>query len=344
MSASGSSGCWQQDMCAFFFPDPTDRPRRELATRAFVDHETTSERPTAKVLGSLEAHVALCRDIHDHPEAWTAAFARDMPVYRFQHQCLEVAFRAYMRLVRNLVSPGRQPDPAVSEERCEMLKMLGNALDFIAASVPRVFKEYIAAGDKKAIFTHCYTKFYAAYSHLQYITLCDAQREFHPREVAGWIRQALEARGSDWRCPQHETSNCSCVERGLDYAYLATFGTAPTLQAVSTRTDEELLRIIPNISNGFVQAALAQLSDKQFVEEHHVEERFRADSDPDKVCGGCGKKELGTSLFKRCGQCRTENYCSRECQKRQWPVHKLTCQPAPERKRGSNQSDPTPSC
>ncbi len=337
MSASESSGCWQQEMCAYFFPDPSDGRRREIAARAFLDHETINKCPTAQVVRSLEGHVALCRDIHDHPEAWTAAFARDIPECRFQHQCMMVAFRAYMRNVLNLklAIRGRQPDPAACEEGRKMAKMLGSVLDFIAASVPRVFKEYIAAGVKHATFAHCYSKFYAAHGRLVYITLCNAQREFHPREVAGWVRQALEAR--EWRCPDHETSNCSCIDSGIQRAYIATFGTEPTLQKVSTQTDEELLRIVPNILNAMEQEARPKMADQEF------QKLLRAESAPDRRCSGCGKKEFGAAPFKRCGRCRAAIYCSKECQKRQWPAHKLSCRPAPEGKRG-NPSAPTPSC
>lgn len=39
-------------------------------------------------------------------------------------------------------------------------------------------------------------------------------------------------------------------------------------------------------------------------------------------CGGCNRKE---GLHK-CGRCRVRFYCSQNCQKADWPKHKLECQ------------------
>lgn len=38
-------------------------------------------------------------------------------------------------------------------------------------------------------------------------------------------------------------------------------------------------------------------------------------------CGKCDKNDA----MKRCGACRTVRYCSRECQRTHWPIHKPTC-------------------
>ena len=44
-----------------------------------------------------------------------------------------------------------------------------------------------------------------------------------------------------------------------------------------------------------------------------------------QVCAWC--KEQGT-CFQKCGRCRDKSmrYCSRECQKKDWPRHKLLCE------------------
>jgi len=49
------------------------------------------------------------------------------------------------------------------------------------------------------------------------------------------------------------------------------------------------------------------------------------------VCAGCGrdKKEDGGELL-RCGRCKAELYCSSECQRGLWKVHKKVCFPATE--------------
>lgn len=40
------------------------------------------------------------------------------------------------------------------------------------------------------------------------------------------------------------------------------------------------------------------------------------------VCSFCREFQLPTKL---CGQCKTSRYCSSECQKKHWPVHKSEC-------------------
>jgi hypothetical protein len=41
-----------------------------------------------------------------------------------------------------------------------------------------------------------------------------------------------------------------------------------------------------------------------------------------RICLFCLKNVDGSS---RCGQCMTALYCSRECQKKHWPVHRHRC-------------------
>ncbi|TFK85965.1 ankyrin [Polyporus arcularius HHB13444] len=43
-----------------------------------------------------------------------------------------------------------------------------------------------------------------------------------------------------------------------------------------------------------------------------------------KGCGFCGKSEM---LLKFCAHCHVIRYCTRECQRAHWPVHKLRCIP-----------------
>ena len=44
---------------------------------------------------------------------------------------------------------------------------------------------------------------------------------------------------------------------------------------------------------------------------------------PCKVCGKCA---IGGPL-KRCSRCKQAFYCSKDCQKSDWPQHKRSCQP-----------------
>lgn len=39
------------------------------------------------------------------------------------------------------------------------------------------------------------------------------------------------------------------------------------------------------------------------------------------TCAACGEKNPS----KKCGNCKGVGYCSRECQKAHWPIHKKTC-------------------
>lgn len=41
--------------------------------------------------------------------------------------------------------------------------------------------------------------------------------------------------------------------------------------------------------------------------------------------GQCGQVERGEKKFSRCSRCKKTHYCSRECQKKDWPTHKLGC-------------------
>lgn len=47
---------------------------------------------------------------------------------------------------------------------------------------------------------------------------------------------------------------------------------------------------------------------------------------PDKTrCAKCGKPEPPNEPLRRCAKCRAAPYCSVECQKADWPSHKLLC-------------------
>jgi hypothetical protein len=39
----------------------------------------------------------------------------------------------------------------------------------------------------------------------------------------------------------------------------------------------------------------------------------------------CRKKPADGEKFKTCGKCRVSHYCSVECQKKVWPLHKISC-------------------
>ncbi|KAF8996898.1 hypothetical protein BDQ17DRAFT_1512961 [Cyathus striatus] len=45
-----------------------------------------------------------------------------------------------------------------------------------------------------------------------------------------------------------------------------------------------------------------------------------------RLCDECGAIEGPSARFRLCGGCMTTQYCSQECQKRNWPTHKSLCQ------------------
>ena len=50
------------------------------------------------------------------------------------------------------------------------------------------------------------------------------------------------------------------------------------------------------------------------------------DAHPMNVCGGCGAKKGGdAAALLTCSKCQERKYCTRECQKWHWKVHKTAC-------------------
>ena len=41
-----------------------------------------------------------------------------------------------------------------------------------------------------------------------------------------------------------------------------------------------------------------------------------------RVCGACGRVPL---VPRKCGRCRAEFYCDKDCQAAGWPAHRLNC-------------------
>ncbi len=48
-----------------------------------------------------------------------------------------------------------------------------------------------------------------------------------------------------------------------------------------------------------------------------------------QFCGKCGsERSVNQDLYKHCSACKAVVYCSKDCQKQDWPNHKLNCQKA----------------
>ncbi|EOA89718.1 hypothetical protein ACJQWK_02541 [Exserohilum turcicum] len=59
-----------------------------------------------------------------------------------------------------------------------------------------------------------------------------------------------------------------------------------------------------------------------------VLKELRAQLNKPDACGGCGAKEgAGKKVLLLCSKCRNRKYCSTECQKKSWKIHKV-CDPA----------------
>ncbi|KAG0314173.1 hypothetical protein BGZ99_008304 [Dissophora globulifera] len=60
------------------------------------------------------------------------------------------------------------------------------------------------------------------------------------------------------------------------------------------------------------------------------------------TCGNCGKSsaDIGEAL-KRCAKCKSVQYCSHDCQKAHWKVHKKTCTSATQGTAASTTTTPS---
>jgi hypothetical protein len=75
-------------------------------------------------------------------------------------------------------------------------------------------------------------------------------------------------------------------------------------------------------AEGFNLLDEACKEDSQPVNEYYtgLEEKFKQGP----FCSSCGADAMGKKLL-RCSACRKVEYCSRDCQKADWPIHKRVC-------------------
>jgi hypothetical protein len=92
--------------------------------------------------------------------------------------------------------------------------------------------------------------------------------------------------------------------------------------------EEDLM--YPGGNGGFrmlnVQApfGLPPLSDQALQD---IRDEVQEGKHGDDACGGCGAKEgENGSALQSCSKCKKRKYCSKECQKGHWKLHKKVCQ------------------
>ncbi|KAI0841971.1 hypothetical protein F5Y06DRAFT_292793 [Hypoxylon sp. FL0890] len=55
----------------------------------------------------------------------------------------------------------------------------------------------------------------------------------------------------------------------------------------------------------------------------HSNDEHPAEAMVSKVCFGCGANDVE---LQKCNQCKMVRYCSKECQRTDWPIHKTVCE------------------
>ena len=95
----------------------------------------------------------------------------------------------------------------------------------------------------------------------------------------------------------------------------------PAAQPVHHSSDRNLYAIAATIKtmNALAQEQLQRQAESIPVLKREIEREFYKSI---KFCNSCQRPG---EWKKRCGRCKEAYYCSRECQKWAWPVHKQHC-------------------
>ncbi|KIK51458.1 hypothetical protein GYMLUDRAFT_252067 [Collybiopsis luxurians FD-317 M1] len=79
-------------------------------------------------------------------------------------------------------------------------------------------------------------------------------------------------------------------------------------------TAEEYAKLLTQIRPPIASIAQHPASDRK--------ERIRKEMEQ---CMECGQRKTRANLLMKCGRCKVDTYCSKECQKRTWALHKDRC-------------------
>lgn len=80
-----------------------------------------------------------------------------------------------------------------------------------------------------------------------------------------------------------------------------------------------------NIADDFIQKSLDFIDTGERFEQEGAVIVARDDK---SICSACGDRRTAEqSPMSRCARCKNARYCSKECQTRDWPVHRNFCKP-----------------
>lgn len=130
-----------------------------------------------------------------------------------------------------------------------------------------------------------------------------------------------------------------CVSCGKAPASLATHFTYQTPDKESKHVMHIIIKSAPICTK---QTCLRQAEDTTFPGTKAEKERG---SEAVKACNFCGVWDSAEkTTLKKCSQCKAVSYCSKACQKQDWPKHKPACNttPQPASIPSSSQASPKP--
>jgi hypothetical protein len=90
---------------------------------------------------------------------------------------------------------------------------------------------------------------------------------------------------------------------------------------------------VPRTKEAFSSLTNQQIKEAYITssKKHIPSDAYQSVKEWSSMCGSCGKfeepekKSCPRESYKKCSACLTEHYCSRECQKKDWKNHKITC-------------------
>lgn len=104
-----------------------------------------------------------------------------------------------------------------------------------------------------------------------------------------------------------------------DFSSLGLIGTME--EAHSALPSRGGLINVPGPGGLFYNPPKGDKSGLQKLRARYNDERYGAN-----VCGGCGAEDGKEGIHLRsCARCKGRKYCSKACQKKQWPTHKEVC-------------------